>query len=264
MANPWRLILAEANNGYYNMAADEAMLLLCERDDVGFLRIYGWNAPFVTLGYNQDYARVMRDTAFPFTRRLSGGAAIVHDQELTYSFACPRRYLGNLGSVKDSYRKICQFLIYFYLKLGLKAQFAEDLFPHGLGHYGNFCFATKEHCDLIVGGKKIGGNAQKRTRKALLQHGSIPLRIDFDLVYRTLHTAAGVEQHTTSLAQQGVATDLLLLQKNLIDSFREAWTVDFRLFDLRAQAGELVERLLAEKYLVTAWQRQDEKTRLAR
>jgi lipoate-protein ligase A len=131
MAKAWRLILDDKLDGPYNMAADETLLCAYEVTRIPLIRIYGWQRAYISLGYNQKPEQVLREGCFiPFVRRLTGGAAILHDHEITYSLCCSRQDLSLPEGVKDSYRVLCSFLIEFYRRLGLSARFARD----GAGH----------------------------------------------------------------------------------------------------------------------------------
>ena len=165
--------------GFYNMAADQALFLNYSKTHIPILRIYSWKKPFITLGINQDPVRVLTANNYlDFTHRITGGAAILHDQELTYSLVCSPQDLNLPSKVKESYKIICRFLIDFYSQLGLPADFAQNIFAgKKLGDYGNFCFSSFEDYDLVIKGKKIGGNAQRRARAVIFQHGSIPISL---------------------------------------------------------------------------------------
>ena len=229
MGKPWRLILDQKNNGYYNMAVDKAICLSYPLKKIPTLRIYGWSKPFVTLGYNQKQQEVLNsDSAVPFTRRITGGSSILHHQELTYSLTCSRDDLKLPSKIKELYKVLCSFLIYFYSHLGLKADFAQDIFSSGLGRYSNFCFSSYEHFDLVINKKKIGGNAQRHRRDVIFQQGSIPQEIDFDLIRRTINNPGNLEDKTISLnTLLSKKTDFNKLSLILAESFQKVFKVEF-------------------------------------
>lgn len=181
----WRFIYNKPMDAYSNMAFDEALF---QGYSSGYsrptLRVYSWKEPSFSLGYFQDAQKELdlnkcAKEGIDFVRRITGGGIIFHDQEITYSLICSREDLKILDSVEGSFKKICSFLINFYTSLGLDAKFAvEGSDIRKLGEHRAFCFASKEKYDIVIAKKKIGGNAQKRRKNIIFQHGSIPLRLD--------------------------------------------------------------------------------------
>ncbi|HTG82958.1 MAG TPA: lipoate--protein ligase family protein [Geobacteraceae bacterium] len=179
----WRLIDTGPLDGPANMAVDEA-LLACFNPELSrpVLRLYGWEPPAISLGRFQlagDVLDLERCAAsgIPVVRRVTGGGAIFHAEELTYAIVCAPHQIPPAVSVKDSFRVLTGFLLRFYGKLGLESRYAADCLPAGarLGERTPFCFAGMESCDVLIGGKKIGGNAQRRLKNVIFQHGSIPI-----------------------------------------------------------------------------------------
>jgi lipoate-protein ligase A len=189
----WRLVDTGPLDGPANMAVDEALLESFDPDrSAPVLRLYGWHPPALSLGRFQDPATVLdldrcRRDGVPAVRRITGGGVIYHADELTYSIVCSPRDLPDGATVKESFRHLTGFLLAFYRSLGLDAAWAADVADDAsrLGERTAFCFAGKEDFDILVGGRKIGGNAQRRLRGAIFQHGSIPLadRIGTGLSY---------------------------------------------------------------------------------
>jgi len=151
-------------------------------------RLYEWSPPAVSLGRFQRREEVAAGCAaagVEVVRRITGGGAILHGEELTYSLVCADEDLGVRG-VKESYRRICGFLLRAYRELGLDPVYAGEAGSAvpAVGKATPICFAGNEPFDIRVGGRKIGGNAQRRRRGTVFQHGSIPLRFDADLFLR--------------------------------------------------------------------------------
>ena len=185
MSVRWRIIDAGAMGPYSNMAFDEALLRGYRwHSSPPTLRIYRWSRPSLSLGYSQRPERELdidlcRKMSIPYVRRITGGGIILHGNELTYSLIGRKEELGITSRVAASYKIICRFLIAFYDSLGIKAGFACDAsLDEDLGRPSALCFAAKEKYDIVVGGRKIGGNAQKRSGEIVFQHGSIPLNFD--------------------------------------------------------------------------------------
>ena len=261
MGKAWRLILDQKNDGYYNMAVDEAILAGYESFEVPTLRVYGWDKPFISLGYNQNPKDILNlKERVPFVRRITGGSAILHHKELTYSLVCSREDLNLPKAVKASYRIICSFLKHFYSQLGLEASFANNLdlksqeIKRNLGKYTNFCFSSWQHFDLLVEGKKIGGNAQRRRKNIIFQHGSIPQEIDPSYIRRAIKDSGNIRERTTSLEEAlGKSLNFNLLSSLLHLSFKLTFGVKFSQEKLWESEKKRVSFLLKEKYKTKVW-----------
>ncbi|ADI31758.1 lipoate--protein ligase family protein [Staphylothermus hellenicus] len=172
MVSSWRLIIDEANV-YYNMAMDEALLILREKEIIpNTIRIYVMRPSAVTIGYfqkikdvlNLDYLDKYR---IDYTRRITGGGAVYHDQdgEVTYSITTSIDSVSK--NILESYKKICYGIIEALKELGVKAEY-------------------KPINDIVVMGRKISGNAQTRRRKALMQHGTLMYATNIDILGKVL------------------------------------------------------------------------------
>ncbi|BCS54605.1 lipoate--protein ligase family protein [Geobacter sp. SVR] len=259
---PWRLILSEPLPGADNMAIDEALLSCFDPGtSLPVLRLYRWSPPALSLGRFQKADEALnlercRADGVAVVRRITGGGTIYHTDELTYSLVCAPYQIPPASSVKDSFRVLTGFLLTFYRGLGLEADYAVDTAPEGtrLGERTPFCFAGRETFDILVNGCKIGGNAQRRTKGIIFQHGSIPLlnRASTGLCYmrdNTPHLAAGV----TALAECGVAADLPGLGDRLAAAFADTFEIDLRCGTLSAQESQAAQGLVPLKYAREAW-----------
>jgi len=166
-----RLLRTGHKNAYWNMALDEMLMKSVGKSttDTPTLRIYGWDPLAVSIGYFQSVEQevnteICKKTGVEFVRRVTGGGAVLHDSELTYSFIT-RKYPQN---ILESYRLICDPIISCLVNLG----FNEPRFvPLN---------------DVLVDGKKVSGNAQTRKDGILLQHGTILLDVDLDKMFSVL------------------------------------------------------------------------------
>ncbi|MDP1784954.1 MAG: lipoate--protein ligase family protein, partial [Sulfuricurvum sp.] len=175
----WRLLNSNTATAEWNMAVDEALLSGFKEGDMPILRLYGWENA-LSLGRFSTFFKSLHQENIqaenvPCVRRMSGGGILVHGGDLSYSLIIPRDWLRGKG-VKEGYHYLCGFLISLYKKLGHKAQFACDLQWDEIR--SDICLAGTQAYDIVIEGKKMGGNAQRHTRHALFQHGSIPIRID--------------------------------------------------------------------------------------
>ena len=225
----WRLLDAGPLDGPSNMALDEALLACFDPEHSRpVLRLYGWHPPALSAGRYQDVGAALKldlcaADGVPVVRRMTGGGIIYHAEELTYSIVCAPGQIGEAAGVKDGFRRLCSFLLGTYQRLGLEAAFAADLNQAGerLGERTAFCFAGKEEFDLLVNGRKIGGNAQRRMRGAILQHGSIPLESRVRDAVRYLRDPAPGAAGAVSLAELGLRPEIGLLKGLLVESFEE-------------------------------------------
>jgi lipoate-protein ligase A len=258
----WRLILTPAFSGAENMAIDEALLRSFDPvTSLPVLRLYGWNPPALSLGRFQKAAEVLdlercRADGVAVVRRVTGGGVIYHADELTYSLACSPSQIATTSSIKDSFRVLTGFLLSFYRTLGLDAAYAIDVVPEGtrLGERTAFCFAGTESFDILAGGRKIGGNAQRRLKGVIFQHGSIPLcnRVAKGLSYMREKTPEHVEG-TASLAEYGVSEDSNSLQRKLICAFSDYFAVELGNDVLTEREQTDINELLLSKYSTEQW-----------
>lgn len=158
------------------MAIDES--LVANFTTMPIFRLYTWRENSFTIGRFQKIEDIDHIERFGdnFSKRLTGGGLLLHGFDLSYTIIMPIDLLGK-RSVKESYEYLCSFLINFYKKLGLDAAYAKDSMDISLSK-SFFCQEGFEDYDIVISGKKIGGNAQKRTKELIHQHGSIPLRHD--------------------------------------------------------------------------------------
>ena len=243
------------------MAIDEALLRSFATTSVPVLRLHGWNPPTLSLGRFQRADEVLdldrcRADRIPVVRRITGGGVIYHADELTYSLVCAPEQIPPASSVKDSFRVLTGFLLSFYRSLGLDATYAVDALPEGtrLGERTPFCFAGRESFDILANGRKIGGNAQRRQKGAIFQHGSIPLlnRAGIGLTYmrdRASDQAEGV----VSLLECGVPAESATLFQTLAAAFADYFAVELRIDSLSEAEQAVGEELRVGRYMADRW-----------
>lgn len=244
------------------MAVDEALLRCFDSAcSSPIIRLYGWNPPSFSLGRFQKVDEVLdlelcRADGIPIVRRVSGGGAIYHADELTYSLVCSPNQVAQAASVKDSFRILTGFLISYYRSLGLEASYAVDVVTDqgALGRRTAYCFAGKETFDIMIQGKKIGGNAQRRQKNVIFQHGSIPIvnRSEQGFGYM-LNRASESARNTGSLEDFGVEMDIERLKKQLMDSFIQNLETEMVVSQLTEAELYQADSLLGGKYADDGW-----------
>lgn len=209
----WRFLNTGANRGDYNMALDAAMAqsAMCNEPT---LRVFHWQPDCISLGYHQNaeeinLAKCERE-GLDVARRPTGGRAILHAQELTYSVIIPATDAWFKILPLDLYRRLSEAIAAGLRHLGAEASFAPGEKLHVDGRPLRMaCFASAARNELLAGGKKIVGSAQRRFRQGTLQHGSILLDAAHDKLPEFLagDTPAReierrrLEAHTTTLRQ---------------------------------------------------------------
>ncbi len=260
----WRFVDTGPLDGPADMAIDEALLDAFDPDrSTPVFRLYGWDPPAISLGRFQDPAATLdlercREDSVPVVRRITGGGAIYHGDELTYAIVCAPRHLPSSTTIKESFRHLTAFLLAFYRSLGLDPAWAVDGAgdPSAHGRRTSFCFAGREEFDVVIGERKIGGNAQRRLRGAIFQHGSIPLadRVATGLRYLRDQPSPG-DLRTTSLGELGVATAIPSLSRRLVEAFDSSLGVSLRPSPLTTEEREHAASLAAGKYAEYDWGR---------
>ncbi len=174
MNTTWRFIDTSNLTARENMELDESLLDLNEP----VFRLYTWKEDSFTIGRFQKFEEIENIERFGsnWAKRITGGGLLLHGFDVSYTIILPVELLGK-KSVKESYEYLCSFLLHFYKTIGLHVKYAKDIIPETLSK-SQFCQVGFEPYDMIYKGKKLGGNAQKRTKKLVHQHGSIPLKHD--------------------------------------------------------------------------------------
>jgi lipoate-protein ligase A len=212
------------------MELDLALLELAAASGTPVLRLYAWDGPWVSLGHFQKRERVVRAVAgVGVVQRPTGGKALLHDGDLTYSVALPADHALAKLSVADSYRALCEPLLRALGEVGVPATLGlPDERPVTERRSAVPC-ATEVHIDtVLVRGRKLVGSAQVRRHGAVLQHGSIPIKQSTGEVLAALAPpgqavdeawVAWYRERTTTLEREGCGDVRGELQAALVRAF---------------------------------------------
>jgi lipoate-protein ligase A len=189
----WRIVFTGAEDAFFNMALDEALLCSCrDGSSPPVLRLYLWNPPAVSLGYAQNARKAVdlrrcQERGIHVVRRMTGGRAVLHEDEITYSLCASLDGSPQLGqSTLRTYEKISMALLESLRLLGVDGEWVKPLPKRDRLHrhpdLSKPCFASSSRYEITVGGKKLIGSAQRRfthpqaegRRQSFIQHGSIP------------------------------------------------------------------------------------------
>jgi lipoate-protein ligase A len=201
-----RLLVSAPADGATNMAIDEALLLRARWTGETVYRVYAWSRPTVSLGRNQSARgsydlELARARGIDFVRRPTGGRAILHHREITYSVAAP---VAVFGSLRESYRTVNRLLLEALRTLGVDACEAESSNRAPMPSLAP-CFEAPVAGELVAGGRKLAGSAQVRDGDAFLQHGSILVDDDQHLLSELLGERASSPPPATLRALTGRA-----------------------------------------------------------
>ena len=188
--SPWRLLLTPPARGAWNMALDEAILEHIGRgESIATLRLYAWEPACLSLGHAQPFADVdvnrLQVRGWEVVRRITGGRAILHTDELTYAVIAPNDEPIIAGTVLESYNRLAQALLMAVKNLEVPVEMQEGK-ANGNASPNPVCFEVPSTYEITVDGKKLIGSAQARKKEGVLQHGSLPLTGDLARICEAL------------------------------------------------------------------------------
>ncbi len=245
----WRLINTGVSDGAANLAIDEALMQsVAENRSPPTLRFYGWAPPCVSVGYSKSVRKEVdldrcRERGYTWVRRPTGGRAILHIDELTYSVVAPQGEARVAGDIITSYRRLSLGLVEGLRTLhGGVVQ--ADRMETGSGlEKSAACFDVPSHYEVTAYGRKLVGSAQVRRNGVVLQHGALPLEGD---VSRLVDVLVLPEPDRVALRgkllERAIALDEVVGRVVPFDEVAEALTRGFgRALNLGFTPGELTQ-----------------------
>lgn len=239
------------------MAVDEAVLSLFGSlaaeglTPLPTLRLYGWKRPTISIGYAQK-SRLFRclKSPLPVVRRLTGGRALLHTKEITYSIIASTEDPLFSSGIGAAYSVISSAVVSALKGLGIEASLSrkED---GGGGANKEACFHAPSRYEVIAGGGKLAGSAQRRFKGVFLQHGSILFDVDEEL--NTELFGREVVESMSWVKKLAPAIDIDVLRKLLVISMAEELSAEFKESTLTPPEALLKERLAREKYSDLDW-----------
>jgi lipoate-protein ligase A len=265
--NTWRLLITPAASGAWNMAVDETILQSIGLGEcLPTLRLYAWDPACLSLGHAQPFTDVdsarFEARGWDVVRRATGGRAILHTDELTYSVIGSVEDPVLAGSVLESYNRLAQGLLLAVKELGLPVQIKEgktndNTIPNPI------CFEVPSTYEITVAGKKLIGSAQARKKEGVLQHGSLPLTGDLTRICQALVFENESARETASQRLLARATTVesalgrALSWDTAAQAFIHAFEVQLGLCFERGKLSESesrrAEELVREKYAHPSW-----------
>lgn len=268
MPETWRLLVTPSARGAWNMGLDEAALEHVGRgESLPTLRLYAWDPPCLSLGYAQPSADVdiarLRERGWDLVRRPTGGRAILHTDELTYSVTAPLDERLMSGSLLENYNRLARALLVAIRSLGAPVEMAAHSDNGRNGATGPVCFEVPSAYEITAGGKKLIGSAQARRREGVLQHGTLPLtgdltRITQALAYRdegarAMAATGLLERATTVESALGRAVSLAEANAAFVSAFELELGLSLELGEISPSEAARAEQLVREKYANPLW-----------
>ncbi len=234
----WKLVDTGPNMGAFNMALDEQLLARAQAGETTpVLRLYGWKPPAVSIGRFQDLKSAVnieacRKLKFDIVRRITGGRAVLHRKELTYSIIARSDNPLFPPDVLGTYRVLASGLVAGLRNLGLPAQIVTRS-----SRYASLvekktkaaaCFSSPSWYEVLVGTRKIAGSAQRRLRSAFLQHGSILIDYDSALEAEVIAGVTSGDSVTCINRELGREVPVEEVKGAVAEGFSQALDIQFR------------------------------------
>jgi len=265
------------------MAVDESILEHIHRgESQPTLRLYAWNPPCLSLGHAQPFADVdmdrVKEHGWEVVRRVTGGRAILHTDELTYSVTGSTDEPVLAGGVLESYNRLAQALLFAIRELGLTVEIKKDGSRYTLRKeqersglldrqtalsINPICFEVPSTYEITVDGKKLIGSAQARKKEGVLQHGSLPLKGDLARICQALafKDEAARENAARRLLTRAVTVESVLgvetawetAAQAFVKGFEAQLGIHFQRGEMSRSESERTEELVKEKYANRAW-----------
>lgn len=244
----WRVIISGKENPSLNMGIDYALWRsVSQGKSPPVLRFYQWDPPAVSIGYNQSPEGIInvdfcKKNDIPAIKRPTGGSAIFHDIELTYSFCAGTCYKTCFLSPIASYIEICKGIKTGIQKYGINLEIRGYNESKEPSFTKRDCFSLSSRHDLVFNGKKIVGSAQRRNKSSFLQHGSILIEIR-KKIWKNIFVEDVDFSKISSLKDEGINVKIENLIDFLKSGFEEVFEVEFQPDSLTE-----LEKKEAEKY----------------
>ena len=264
----WRLLVTPPARGAWNMAADEAILHHIGRgDSPPTLRLYAWTPACLSLGFAQPFADVdtqrLHARGWEVVRRVTGGRAILHTDELTYSVIAPNDEPRVAGTVLESYNRLAQALLLAVKLLDVPVKMEESVEQNINSRHNPVCFEVPSTYEITVDGKKLIGSAQARKKEGVLQHGSLPLTGDLTRICEALafENEAAREDASKRLLERATTVERALgrgvgweeARQAYVRAFEAQLGIQFEEGELSESESKMTDRLVEEKYAHPSW-----------
>ncbi len=266
--NQWRLIVHPPYPGAWNMAVDEAILeSVLSKTQPPTLRLYDWAPYTLSLGHAQPVGDVnihaLQEKEWSLVRRPTGGRAILHADEMTYSVCAPTDERTISGGVLESYQKISSALLFALKSIGIDADSKKKNIANSELAHDPVCFQYPSDYEITFHEKKLAGSAQARKKNGILQHGSIPLFGDISRIIEVLNFFDETQKKSAknSLLQRAITIQESLGKEiswfefadAVIKGFQQKLNIEFTKDTLSKFELFKADQILRDKYANDSW-----------
>lgn len=258
----WRLIPYQSYHAFQNMAIDEAIFReTLKNKKPPTLRFFGWSPAAVSIGYFQDVQKEIhvsrcRSAGVDIVRRITGGKAVYHLDEVTYSLAAGSWERRFPDGILRTYEILSSCLVRGLAELGVRASLAETGVSRRKTDRASCCFSEPAGKELLVDGRKICGSAQTRSHGGFLQHGSLLMTFDPAATASLIRSPEPVEELRSRVVGLNELTDVPVSAKKLCEALRRGFCdelgIDFAPGELTQEEWVLSARL-TKKYESGTW-----------
>lgn len=265
MTNTWRLIDSDVGSAAYNMAADEAIAIFIKKGYMpATLRFYKWDSLSVSIGRFQKISDIntvyCNEKNIPIVRRPTGGRAILHGSDLTYSFSVQTNYEPFSKGLFENYKTISLTLCHAMSKLGLLAELTSQKRNNHFKVKSDFakspvCFDSASYAEITINNKKVIGSAQRRWENAFLQQGCIPISIQRNEITEIFRLKTGEQINKTLVGLKEFFPEISfdLVENAIISSFEEDYGIKLIRSSISYDEINLARELESGKYLLKQW-----------
>ena len=282
-ATAWRFLNNAFGNAFSNMATDEQLVhSVAGGKTPPTVRVYGWKPAAVSFGYAQKIAKEVdleeaAKQGIDIVRRPTGGRAILHWNELTYSVICPANHPIIGGNISSVYRSISECLVAGLTTVGVDAKLESkrSRVPSPRGKYVTSpCFSSTSQYEITLRGKKLVGSAQRRMGKMILQHGSLLIGPEHKQVIALM--APGHERLKTAYAKQLESKTISLeeaghtgicfekLAVGIRKGFSDVLGIELSETPLTPEERAGIDGLITNKYGTPDWNQRDRSAEVTR
>lgn len=265
----WRVVRSQPASGAWNMAVDEAIMESVQSGkSLPTLRLFAWSPPCISLGRAQPYSDInsiqLTGLGWGVVRRITGGRAILHTDELTYSVIGPDNEPRLTGGILESYRRLAHALLIALEVLGLQAKvYPNKKWTQENNDQKPICFEVPSNYEITYKGKKLIGSAQARRKNVVLQHGTLPLVGDLTRIIKVLNysdSASRDDAKERLLTRATTVENVLNINipwdqaaSTFIDAFNKILNITFVKSTLTADELSRIDVLIKKKYAHPDW-----------